>query len=378
VEEGCFRDPVHDLMDPRPTSEICSAMLRLGEMTQEAETGFQCLIDQQRNDGSWDEVLPGYRNLKQSTVATSIIGLLLLESGEGTGADDESAVTRAARFVLSRELRPGQYLKSLYHYGDILNVNASCAAFMAGLYNNTGNQEYLGARDRAIMNVARFQFKDGSFPYASPTRTFPYRWHLCMPDPHYQAITIYYLLISDPGLENPITRICIPRGMIWLNDSLGEMKLKWSRCRHAFSNGLTGSYPFIAYCANHLAEEKVYQEAREATETAGLKLTMSELERSCHVSLNRVRDLLKRSDLVSRYEPMGSSETLRGIFNDLLDTGSTTPAQYPCRFRVRFALSRARREISSRSERSLYFTAQLLESLSRISEEGFNIKGISD
>ena len=219
-------DPVHQWIDPRPTAEFAKSLFYLGEKAT-AEKYCDWLVSVQNKNGSWNEVVPFYN--EESCVATAIIGRILLIAYETTNKRAYlAAALRALSYLQETEFLPGYFIKSYYHYGDTLNVNATCAAFFQKAYTVTNDRQWLVMRDRAIFNVVRYQFKDGAYPYAVRQQTFPYEHHLNVRDPHYHAITLYFLLLADPSRSNRYFALSYPKAMRWLEREFSSGKIDWS------------------------------------------------------------------------------------------------------------------------------------------------------
>lgn len=342
AEDGSFRDPVSNLLDFRPSAEIAKSLLYLGKK-EDAQKTFDWLVKNQNVNGSWNEVHPDLN--EESTVATSIIGNMLLRSYFLT--DDsrylESSIA-AGEYVLSKEFSPGYFIKSYYHYGDILNVNATCAAFLYNLFKATDSKRFIEARDRAIYNTVRYQFKDGAYPYSSPIRTFPYEWHLNVRDPHYHAITLYFLLLSDPVLENKYLSISVNRAIEWLESCTGKGGVNWAMDKMMFSLGVTGCYGYAAYCFNYFKKEQALKNV-----------------------ISRLKDL-QINGAYERYEPTDILQTLKGTIGDLIELEHRSNTEYPLPVRARQMVRRMRRDLIERRKRkfSCYYSAQILDCLTEI------------
>lgn len=340
--DGSFRDPVFGYSDPRPAAEIGRTFLALGRK-EEAHQALDWLLSVQHPNGAWIETLPDQS--EESCVASGIAGRLLLLAGRESGERKyHEAAVRAGDYLLSREFSPGYFIKSVRHYTDVLNVNATCGALLHLLAEETRERKYREARNRAIFNTVRWQFRDGAFPYGAKVEAFPDEWHLHVRDPHYQAITLHFLLLSDPELEDPCLRVAASRAAAWLESVLRARGWDWSRGRLLFSLGTTASYAYAAWCFERLGRKEAAVRCLERLKT------------------------LQTDGGFLRFEPPRAGETVRGLLHELLDLEYSNPPGYPWTIRVRRALQRARREFSERprSKFSLYYSAQILNCLAEM------------
>ncbi len=346
IEDGSFKDPIFGFSDPRITAEISKSLFYLGK-EKEALEGLDWLISQQRKDGSWNEVLPGPSPYfdDESCVATATVGRILLLTYKRTENKNylESAL-KASKHVLLKEFSPGYFIKSLPHYGDILNVNATCAAFLFELYENTNDKKFIEARNRAIFNIVRFQFMDGAYPYGSPIRTCPYEYHLNVRDPHYQGITLYFLLHSDPELKNQYLKISTKGAIEWLESSLNNSGFDWSKDKLMFSIGATGAYGYAAYCFDYFKRRKAYE-----------------------IIVKKLMNL-QLDGLYERYESGRFSETIKGIFGELFEVNYVSNTGYPLSVKIKRIRNRLKRDLIERRNRkiSLYYSAQIFDCLTEL------------
>lgn len=343
-ENGAFKDPIYDFSDPRPTAEIAKSLVYLGK-EKEVKKSIDWLLSVQNENGSWNEVLPDKDG--ESCVAAGTVGRLLLQIYWRT-KDKRclEAALKAGRYVLSKEFSPGYFIKSYGHYSDVLNVNATCAAFLYALYQETKEEEYIEARDRAIFNVVRFQFNDGAYPYASPIRTYVYEWHLNVRDPHYHAITLYFLLLADPELENEYLKISAEKAISWLKSVLTNDGFDWSKCKQDFSIGITGAYGYAAYCFNYFNKTDAF---------------------------NKIIEHLKKIQVngaYERYETPKILQTVKGVVGDIVELEYRSNTGYPFPVRIRKGIRRIKRDLIERRKGkrqfSLYYSAQILDCLMEI------------
>ena len=335
-----FIDPVYQWTDPRPVAEFVNSLFYLGEETV-AEKYCDWLVSVQNKNGSWNEVVPFYN--EESCVATPIIGRTLLIGYEATNKRAYlTGALRALSYLQEKEFLPGYFIKSYHHCGDVLNVNATCAAFLQKAYSVTKDRQWLLMRDRAIYNVVRYQFKDGAYPYAVRQQTFPYEHHLNLRDPHYHAITLYFLLLADPDRSNRYFAISYAKAIKWLENEFIHGRVDWSHCDHVFITGVTGGYGYASYCAVANGSKTVLQNI-----------------------LQHLQRIQRPDGLFNHYERCNIWMLCKGIFREFFDLRSISPPGFS--FGVR--LARARRRISRglKQQRnpkvSLYYSAQILDCL---------------
>ena len=339
---GSFKDPVYKFEDPRVAAELAKSLAYLGKK-EESKKAFNWLIKTQNKNHSWNEVLPDKNN--ESCLATAIIGRFLLIGYKKTKDKKyKKSALNAAKFVLSKEFSPGYFIKSNSHYADVLNVNASCAAFLYELYKTTKDKKYIKARDRAIFNTVRYQFNDGAYPYGSQVRCYSDFWNLNDRDPHYQAITLYHLLKSDPQLKNQYLKISAPKAMKWLDRTITKKGADWSKDKLMFSIGTTGIYGYAAYCFNHF-----------------------KMHGKQEICINILKKRLTNG-LYERYEPPNIIETIKGVSDELFELNYNNPSQHSLPEKYKRIRNRLKRDLIERRKRqpSLYYSAQILECLTEI------------
>ncbi|MBI4176555.1 MAG: hypothetical protein HY518_05095 [Candidatus Aenigmarchaeota archaeon] len=336
-DEGSVVDPVTKIPDQRATAEVAKSLLFTGK-SREGIKSFRWLLEVQNKNGSFNETFSGFN--EESCVATGIVGRLMLVAYRKAGDRKllESAL-RAGEYVLSKEFSPGYFIKSPYHYGDILNVNATCAALLYQLHLDTGKQKYLDARNRAIYNTVRYQFKDGAYPYAAPARTFPYEYELNVKDPHYHSITLYFLLAADPDMENPYARISVAKAAEWLSSTMTRKGFSWRRCRLPFSIGATGGYGYAAYCFRRLGRIKDFEN-----------------------TMQKLGSMEKYQGLFGRYEPFSFPEMVGNVIDEVLYPHYAFQTKA---IRLREIMRRYVRERRNVTP-SLYYSAQIAECLTEI------------
>lgn len=260
-----LRDPVFPIHRNRVVAETGKALLRLRGMGRSLpDLGFPAdapermarwLEARQNPDGSWNEIHP--LAAPPGALETAFVGefLLLLEASKGA-KEPGRALRDARRHVLSQELAPGYFKKSELNYTDCLNVNASCAAFLAGLADAFGDEEARAAARRAAHRACYHQYPDGAFPYTTRERGYPYAHHLDVPCVHYQGVTLYYLRKAQRVLREPWLDAQLALGAAWLQRAQRrDGRFDWGRSGLPFAACLSGAYAFaLASWTPHAAD----------------------------------------------------------------------------------------------------------------------------
>ncbi len=334
-------DPVFHVTDPRPVAEFAKSLLCIGEK-YEAERHFDWLVSVQNKNGSWNEVL-NEEFSEESCVATPIIGrMLLIAYQELKKQSYFDAALKAVAYIRKKEFLPGYFIKSYAHYSDVLNVNATCAAFAQKAYEIMKMEDVLELRDRAIFNVVRYQFKDGAYPYASRLNTFPYEHHLNVRDPHYHALTLYFLLLADPTLSNRYFAISYKKAIKWLEKEFKKGKIDWSHCEHMFAVGVTGAYGYALFCSE-FARNKIMSEK----------------------ILAHLAELQRADGLFNRYEKSSMFGMIKGIAREIFEMEKVCPKHFSLATRLFRCKQRLGRDLRDRRNLrvSLYYSAQILDCL---------------
>ncbi|MBS3063931.1 MAG: hypothetical protein J4445_00580 [DPANN group archaeon] len=343
-DKSYFIDPIYNVVDPRPVAEFAKSAARLGELNV-AKKCFDWIISVQNKDGSWNEILTTEFS-QESCVATGVIGRMLLIGYELLHKKSYlRSALKAAKYIHTKEFLPGYYIKSYLHYSDVLNVNATVATFLQKAYEITREKKFAKARDRAIFNVIKYQFKDGAYPYASRINTYPYENHLNFRDAHYHALTLYFLLLADPYLSNKFLSLSYKKSIAWLKDSYRFGKLDWSKDEHIFSIGVTGAYGYALFCAE-FAKDSILSE---------------KIER--HIS-----KIQRRDGLYNRYEKPTIIETVKSVMREVIDFDSIAPKNFGFAtklLRIRQKLSR-NLKVRKKPQISVYYSAQILDCLTEI------------
>lgn len=250
-------DPVFArLRRNRVNAELLKSALRLGAEADQLGYGpdFQTkiartLLAGQKQEGCWHEIHPNYD--QPSALATAFIGEALLEFRDSAPQQihktlDES-LQSARSYVLSKEVRPGFFIKSEKYLADHLNVDASCGAFLAQYAIHTNDAPAAAAAQRAASHIADEQFPDGAFPYTTADDGPPYPLPLHVPCIHYQGVTGYYLAKIHQHFPSEKIRDSLVRGAHWLsNTQRSDGRFDWSKSHMMFAYQLTGAYAFAA------------------------------------------------------------------------------------------------------------------------------------
>ncbi len=336
-----FVDPAYKVIDPRPVAEYAKSLLLLGKK-KEARRYFDWLVKVQNRNGSWNEALNQEFN-EESCVATPIIGRMLLIAYQYYHNRSYLDVAKKALgYIESKEFLPGYFIKSYAHYSDVLNVNATCAAFLKKAYDITKEKKWLAMRDRAIYNVVRYQFKDGAYPYATRLNTFPYEHHLNVRDPHYHALTFYFLLLADPDLSNRYMKISYRKAMKWLKNEFKSGRVDWSHCEHSFAIGVTGAYGYALFCS-------------EVANDHNIRMKI----------LQHIADIQRNDGLFNRFERSNLLETIKGVIREFFEWQTISPKEFSIStrfFRIRKRLARDFKERKN-IRVSLYYSTQILDCL---------------
>jgi hypothetical protein len=205
------------------------------------------IIKNQNIDGSWNETYLNYNN--PSSLMTSLVGLTLLNCKDSI--DDNllnNTLKKALNYVESQEYIPGQFKKSEYFFADILNVTASVGALFASYGSVFGDNKRLKSAEIAAFNVCRHQYPDGSFPYSSFIRAYPYKYHLDIPSIFYQSIVLFYLIKINEILQIGWLEKSINIGMNWLKSCQRKNgSFNWSKSGFPFPLYTSSTYSLALY-----------------------------------------------------------------------------------------------------------------------------------
>ncbi len=134
----------------------------------EAQRILSFVIKNQREDGSWPEILAWRPAEKRSVVFTVIVGFQLFELFEAFEDFQEELWNRlqiAGDFVVSREIENGWFRKSESVSVDTINVNVLSSLFLMRCYNTFGRGEYFAASLRGVKRAIKSQKTNGEFLY---------------------------------------------------------------------------------------------------------------------------------------------------------------------------------------------------------------------
>ena len=234
-------DPVFSINRNRVNAEIGKTLLRLKKNNLLTNSDkiisqlYNGLINKKNNDGSWNEIHPCYN--EKSALVTSFVGEFLVLLDEKKYADE------AACFVLSKELKPGYFLKSTKYPADCLNVNATCGAFLALYGTRYHQEEMIDAARRAAQRIVNCQFKSGAFPYTTRDKG-SFHYHMNVPCIHYQGVTMFFLLKIQRIIQEPWLEDSLKKGLNWLSSVFKRDSFDWSQSGKMFSYYLSGAYGF--------------------------------------------------------------------------------------------------------------------------------------
>ncbi|MGM0405334.1 MAG: prenyltransferase/squalene oxidase repeat-containing protein [Thermoplasmatota archaeon] len=251
-------DPYFDLVRNRVSAEYCKGLMRLDRKKEVVRKIVNFLLDNQNDNGSWNELHPKYN--ETSSLVTSIVGDALL--GWYRREQDEhvkEAVESAKNYVMSCEEYPGFFIKSRLYYQDHLNVDATCADFLSA-YSKFHSESHTGkAAERVISHIRDYQFKDGVFPYRVNSEIN--NSSMDVPCIHYQGVTIYYIFktMENLGISCPDW---LSKGIEWLSKAQKQDgSFDWSKSGLMFAYRLTGAYAF-AYSSYNIDKERYSSESK--------------------------------------------------------------------------------------------------------------------
>jgi len=241
-------DPVYDITRDRVNAECVKAMVRVNDANGKdymdiIEKILNRLVQKQNPDGSWNEVHVKYN--QPSALITAIVGEALIDGYVALKKNGiENSINRAKDFVLQNEVSPGFFKKSSIYVADHLNVDATCAAFLAKYGKVFSDNECLEAAERTARHICDYQFPNGAFPYTSQEKG-NYQYHLQIPCIHYQGVTIYYLIKIQGVLEVGWLDPYLKKGIEWLASVQNENgSFDWSKSGLMFAYYLSGAYAF--------------------------------------------------------------------------------------------------------------------------------------
>ena len=239
-----IKDPVFDIKRNRVVAEILKAIVRLDLEKNEKKIEKLCnyLKKNQNKDGSLNEIHPNYD--QPSALITSIVGeALLITYGKYPNDALKKSIQHAKDFVLSMEKTSGYFIKSKQYTADHLNVDATCGAFLASYGKSFSDGVCINAAENAARNVCKFQFSDGSYPYAASKGSYSHL--LNVPCVHYQGVTMYYLSKINEIVRKNWLKDSLIHGAEWLSIAQNDDGwFDWSKSGLMFAYYLSGAYAF--------------------------------------------------------------------------------------------------------------------------------------
>jgi len=247
-------DPVFHIKRNRVIAETLKAMLRLDLETDTTliRKLFDYLRSTQHADGSWSEIHAHYD--KASALITSIVAdafLLFMEKNESSDTF-RIVVDNAKDFVLRQEKKPGFFLKSTNYTADHLNVDATCAAFLAHYAKVFDDEETLEASNRACDHIIKYQWENGVYPYAVTKGSYSFVKQVsCL---HYQGVTLYYLSKIHTVTQDDRLKQSLLSGGRWLSKMQKENgRFDWSESGLLFTYYVSGAYAFALSSFQYLS-----------------------------------------------------------------------------------------------------------------------------
>jgi len=337
-KDGALEDPIFKIKRNRVAAEIGKSLFFIGEKEKGIKS-INWVLSHQNQNGSWNEIHPDLN--EESTVVTSICGRIMFEIYKKTKNKKYfKSAKKAAEYVLTKEFEPGFFIKSYYHYADVLNVNAT----VLSLISNFNEKKFKDACKRIIFNISRNQFKNGALPYSSYEQRHPYEYHLHIPDIHYQATTLYFLLISKT--TNKYLEITIKKAINWLKSTIEKKGFKWNMSFLTFSHKVTGAYGFAEFCFKKLGYNKE--------------------ENYC---LKKIKKLQNKNGSFSRYEKrINLIHLILGVCNEFC-SDEKIGINYSFFTRTKRSKERIKREIFDiffKNNESLIYTSQIFDCLTEM------------
>jgi len=230
-------DPVYGIVRNRVNAEVVKALIRTGDQ-KTAKMIISHIMNAQNDDGSWNEIHVNYN--QPSALITSFVGEALLTAHPLCPQDE--VLAKARDYVLSKEMKPGYFLKSEVYNADHLNVDASCGAFLAEYAEIFSDEECLAAARRAAKNVCDHQV-NGYYPYATDKGNYPYTFDV--PCIHYQGVTMYYLAKIQEIIDEPWLKQSLLDAAEWLAEVQNpDGHFDWSKSGLMFAYYLGGAAGF--------------------------------------------------------------------------------------------------------------------------------------
>ncbi|AEG18361.1 prenyltransferase/squalene oxidase repeat-containing protein [Methanobacterium paludis] len=231
-------DPVFGIKRNRVNAELVKTLIRTRKNPDLTRKIISFILLGQNKEGSWNEIHPRYS--QPSALATAIIAGSLLMARKLVPNFEN--VDLARDYVLSQEFE-GKFMKSKGYTADHLNVDATCASFLADYGVRFSDDTAIETALRTAEHICSNQFSDGSFPYTTNKGNYPF--NLNIPCIHYQGVTLYYLSHIHEVLREEKLEEALIKGSKWLADvQEADGKFKWSKSGLMFAYYLSGAYGF--------------------------------------------------------------------------------------------------------------------------------------
>lgn len=232
-------DPVFGIKRNRVNAELVKTLIKTRKNQDLTQKIINFILLGQNKNGSWNEIHPKYS--QSSALVTSIIAGSLLMASKQRSLNYEN-VELARNYILSQEYQ-GKFIKSEGYTADHLNVDATCASFLADYGKRFSDDTAIETAFKTVEHICNNQFSDGSFPYTTNKGNYPY--NLNVPCIHYQGVTLYYLSHIHEVLREEILEESLIKGSKWLvNLQKDDGKFKWSKSGLMFAYYLSGAYGF--------------------------------------------------------------------------------------------------------------------------------------
>jgi tetratricopeptide (TPR) repeat protein len=342
--DGSFAEPTSQIIDYRPVAEIGKGFLYLGDV-EASEKCFTWILNQQKDNGSWHEILSADFD-EENSLSTAVIGTCLFDAFKKTKNKRYlEAAKKAAGYLLAREFNPGYIIKTVGHYPLILNLNATAAVLFQSLGSLYKDQRLLAAAERCMFNTVRHQFKDGAYPYTDFSRAFPYEDHMNVRDLYFHALTLFYLLQLHQLLHEQEQRYLtssIKKGFSWVSTTLSSRGAHWHLSKVPFTVGSLGFYGYAAFCFSHMKR--------------------MDLARACFIQLKKQQ---RHDGLFARYDAPRFFDSLHGIFNELFEWQPIAPPTYSWNTKFFRFKKRCAHDLKYRRNQSasIFYSAQLFNAL---------------
>ena len=314
ANQSCISNPV--LFNPMNLSNVALAYLSLGEISKnnhyhrKGSASLRRILYLQNVDGSWNEIYPRI-NVK-STLATAFVGYNLLRSinfvDKELAIHIKNSVMRASRYVGSKELAPGYFLKSETNSNDIVNVNMLCSLYFLYLHNYTDAQNFFETSLRTVKRVIKSQLNSGAFPYYTIHKLYltPIHYHAFMT----RLLAEYHSLTRDEQVL-----ASLKKAISWLIDKFDEQgKIRW--------RGDVGAWVYRSFPS--------YGQALYSL------LYISKLEEQFQIQTQRIFNHIIRSQLQEGPFPITDND--KNLKNICIDVENSIKLISHCDFRAAFSL----------------------------------------